>query len=85
MQAWCHISTRKVETLNPPVRPNSQFVGPALKFSTDSKTLSRVLTPFVQPQHSVNRTFSLIGLERAFSEVPAKAKVFHPEAARREL
>jgi hypothetical protein len=85
MQAWCHISTRTVEILNRPIRSSSQFVGPALKFPTDSKTLSRVLTPFVQPQHPVIRTFFINGLERAFSEVPATSKAFHPEAARREL
>jgi|HubBroStandDraft_1064217.scaffolds.fasta_scaffold1500808_1 hypothetical protein len=82
MQAWCQISTSTVETLNPPVPPSSCFRGPALRFPADSKILSCLLTPSVQPQHPVFRAF---GLERAFSEVPAKLKVFHPEAARRDL
>jgi hypothetical protein len=57
---------------------SSRFTLPELRFSIDSKPLSRFQYPLVCK-------FFVNGLERAFSEAPAKLKVFHSEAARRAL
>jgi hypothetical protein len=57
---------------------NSRLVLIDLRFVTDSKTLSRL-------EQSRVRKNLVNGLERASSEVPAKLRVFHSKAARRDL
>jgi hypothetical protein len=57
---------------------DSPMSQPVVGLLTDSKALRSIQRPLV-------RKFLGIGLERAFSEMPANLKVFHPEAARRDL
>jgi hypothetical protein len=57
---------------------DSPMSQPVVGLLTDSKALS-------SNQRPLARKFLGIGLERAISEMPANLKVFHPEAARRDL
>jgi hypothetical protein len=85
MRARCQIRTRieQSPTLTP--KPSLRLIPLTLRRLTDSKAVSSDLTPYVQPQNALVRTSPANGLERAFTKVPANLKVFHPEAARRDL
>ena len=78
MKARCRISTNGERSTTLPLSPTSQRLWPVPEFRTDSKPLTGIRRPLV-------RTFLVIGLERAFTKMPANLKVFHPEAPRREL
>jgi hypothetical protein len=85
MKARCRISTRVRQAQTAPTGAEFNRPLPVLRFPTDSKQLSSFLRPYFQPQHPPVPTFLEIGVERANSEMPANSKVFHPQAARREL
>jgi len=78
MQARFQISTLREQTVALPYPPSSPSEQPVVRFLADSKALS-------SGQQPLARTFLVIGLGRAFTEMPANLKVFHPEAARRDL
>jgi hypothetical protein len=78
MQAGFQIRTSRELTAALPSPAGSPMVALGIRFLTDSKELSCFRSPLA-------RTGQMIGLGRAISEMPANLKVFHPEAARRDL
>jgi hypothetical protein len=85
MQARCQIRTSGEQGLTLSLLEGLRFIPPTLRHLTDSKTLSRDFTAYVQPQAALVRTSPVNGLERAFTSMPANVKVFHPKSARRDL
>jgi hypothetical protein len=85
MRAGCRISTNGELLHTLTMSPTSEFLWPAIAFLTDSKRLNRQYGRNGTRQKSRVLTSLTNGLERAFTEMPASVKVFHPEAARREL
>ena len=85
MRARCRISTNVelLQTLT--LSPTSEFRWPATTFLTDSKQLNRRFERNSARQKPCVLTSLTNGPERAFTKTPASVKVFHPEAARREL
>lgn len=77
MQARCQIRTSREQIEALPCPPSRQCGSSALRFLTDSKTLSSIPSPF-------DHTPLLIGPGRAFTGVPANLKVSTTEAARRD-
>jgi hypothetical protein len=85
MLARCQIRMRGEQTRTLSNSRSLRVASLVLRFPTDSKTLISLPTPNVPKQHLPVGSFRANGLERAFSEMPANSKVFHPEAARRDL
>jgi hypothetical protein len=61
------------------------FTSSHLRFPTDSKRVSSLLSSTDIQRSSPDSAFLGIGLGRAFTEVPPDNKVLQPQAARREL
>ncbi len=85
MQARCQIRTRSEQSLTLSPLQGLRFIPSRLRYLTDSKALTSDLTPSIQLQDAPIRISPVNGLERAFTQMPANPKVFHPEAARRDL
>lgn len=85
MKAQCRISTAIQQTPSSYAPLPSQSFFSLVGFSTDSKQLSSLSRPFFSSQRPPIFRLQPNGRERANSEMPATVKVFHPEAARREL
>lgn len=85
MQAGCRISTSSGNDKTLQRSSNSVSLWPTVTVSTDSKALTGIFLPDVDGQKPLVKLHFPIGLGRAFGRMPASSKVFHPEAARREL
>lgn len=85
MQTGFRISTRVRGRRSFAGRSDSRQASSALRLPTDSKSLSSAAKLYVRSQsHPMPPVFA-IGRESAFTVVPTKFKVLHPEAARRKF
>ena len=85
MRFRCRISNRVSQQQSAFSPLSARGLRPALRFPTDSKPLSSFVKQYVCRRDLRTTTFLDIGLERAFTEMPANVKLPPPNPPRRDF
>lgn len=85
MESRCQIRMRAASGRAGNRQPVSCGATVALRFLTDSKTLSGFREWYVSRRPTLMTFRIAIGRERAFTKMPANGILFQPKAARRKL